>query len=107
MSGILLVVQDGGGGGGYGQFLILGLMVLVFYFFMIRPQQRRQREHRRYIAQVKKGDQVVTSGGIHGKVLSVSQDTLVLDIDKGVRLTIDKSSLSYEGHRRAQTAQGK
>ena len=54
-------------GRGFGDiFLLVGLLA-IFYFFMIRPQQKRQKEQRNFIAAIKKGDEVVTAGGIHGK----------------------------------------
>ena len=58
--------------------LLFGGMFLIFYFFMIRPQMKRQRESKEYRESISKGDKVVTIGGLHGKVLSVSDQTVVL-----------------------------
>ncbi len=66
----------------------------VFYFFMIRPQQKKAREQKELLAGIKKGDEVVTIGGMHGKVFLVEETTVTLDLDKGVKLTFDKSAVS-------------
>jgi len=66
----------------------------VFYFFMIRPQQKKAREQKELLAGIKKGDEVVTIGGMHGKVFQVDETTVTLDLDKGVKLTFDKSAVS-------------
>jgi preprotein translocase subunit YajC len=66
----------------------------VFYFFMIRPQQKKAKEQKELLAGIKKGDEVVTIGGLHGKVYQVDETTVTLDLDKGVKLTFDKSAVS-------------
>lgn len=66
----------------------------VFYFFMIRPQQKKQKEQKELLNNLKKGDEVVTIGGLHGKVFVVDETTVTLDLDKGVKLTFDKSAVS-------------
>ena len=66
----------------------------VFYFFMIRPQQKKAKEQKELLAGIKKGDEVVTIGGMHGKVYLVDDTTVTLDLDKGVKITFDKSAVS-------------
>ncbi len=66
----------------------------VFYFFMIRPQQKKQKEQKELINNLKKGDMVVTIGGIHAKVYAVDEAIITLEIDKGVKLTIDKTAVA-------------
>lgn len=66
----------------------------VFYFFMIRPQQKKAKEQKELLAGIKKGDEIVTIGGMHGKVYQVDETTVTLDLDKGVKLTFDKSAVS-------------
>ncbi|MCE7065703.1 preprotein translocase subunit YajC [Dyadobacter sp. CY326] len=66
----------------------------VFYFFMIRPQQKKQKEQKELLGNLKKGDQVVTIGGIHARVYTVEDATVTLELDKGVKLTIDKSAVA-------------
>lgn len=66
----------------------------VFYFFMIRPQQKKQKDQKQLIENLKKGDNVVTIGGLHGKIYSVDETTVTLDLDKGVKITFEKSSIA-------------
>ena len=73
----------------------------MFYFFMTRPQQKKQKEQKKFIEEIKRGDQVVTVGGIHGKVMTVEDDTLTLEIDKGVKIKIQKSSVSLDASKPA------
>ena len=80
-------------GQGMQSLLILGLMVLIFYFFMIRPQMKKQKELKNFRENLKAGDKVVTIGGIHGKILEVS-DTTVLVQAEGTKLRFDKSAIA-------------
>jgi preprotein translocase subunit YajC len=66
----------------------------VFYFFMIRPQQKKQKDLKNLLTNLKKGDQVVTIGGIHAKIYTVDELTITLELDKGVKLTVDKSAVA-------------
>jgi preprotein translocase subunit YajC len=72
----------------------------VFYFLMIRPQQRKQKEQIKFRDSVKKGDKIVTIGGIHGKIVEIQKETITLEIDKGVRITLERSAISMEGTKR-------
>ena len=80
-------------GQGIQSLLMLGLMVLIFYFFMIRPQMKKQKELKNFRENLKAGDKVVTIGGIHGKILEVS-DTTVLVQAEGTKLRFDKSAIA-------------
>lgn len=91
-----ILLQAGDGGGGYSSLILFGGVALVFYFFMIRPQQKKQKEQKKFIQEIKRGDQVVTIGGVHGKVLSTEETTLVLEVDKGVKMTFQKSAVSLD-----------
>jgi preprotein translocase subunit YajC len=84
------------------QLVMLGLIVVVFYFFMIRPQQKRSKEQKQFKEGIKRGDTVVTIGGMHGKVFQVNDETIVLEVDKGIQLTIEKSAISLESTMRLQ-----
>ena len=79
-----------------GQFVLLGAIMIVFYFFMIRPQQKKQKDQKKYRDNLKPGDDVVTIGGLYGKIVQVNEDTIVLDVDRGVKLTFTKDSISME-----------
>lgn len=80
-------------GQGMQSILMLGLMVLIFYFFMIRPQMKKQKDLKNFGENLKAGDKVVTIGGIHGKILEVS-DTTVLVQAEGTKLRFDKSAIA-------------
>lgn len=81
------------GGGGMTMLLMLALIFVVMYFFMIRPQQKRQKELNNFRNSLKKGDKVVTVGGIYGTVIEVAENKVMLEIDKDVRIKVDKASL--------------
>lgn len=67
----------------------------VFYFFMIRPQQKKQKDQKKFLEELKKGDEVVTIGGLHATVISVYETTVTLDVDsKGTKMKFEKSSIS-------------
>ena len=70
------------------------LVFLIFWFLMIRPQQRRMKEHQAQIAAVKKGDRVVTGGGLIGKVTKVTDSEVEVELAQGVRVTAVKSTLT-------------
>lgn len=71
-------------------------IIVVFYFFMIRPQQKKQKDQKSFVENLKKGDNVVTIGGLHGRVASVEGTTVTLEVDRGVKMTFEKSSISRE-----------
>ena len=77
--------------------MLLGIMV-VFYFFMIRPQQTKAKEQQAFINALKEGDKVITAGGVHGKIISVREKTVVVEIDsaKGVRAVFEKTSINKD-----------
>jgi len=82
------------------QFLPLILIGIVFYFFMIRPQTKKMKDQKTFIENIKKGDKVVTIGGIHGKIADINEDTYLLEIENGVKMKIDKVSVSLEASKR-------
>lgn len=92
----LLLQADGGQGGAVMQIIFFVGIALVFYFFMIRPQQKRQKEQKKFVEELKRGDTVVTVGGVHGKVLTVTEATVVLEVDKGCKITFQKSAISQD-----------
>ena len=96
-------LMQAGTGGNYGQFIMLGGMVAVFYLFFIRPQQRKQKDSKKFIEAINKGDKVVTMGGIHGKVTAVDDSTVTLDVDRGNKLVVEKSSISLDASKRYET----
>lgn len=98
---VLMGIPQGGGatqGGGSGQLvttvITFGLVIGIFYFLIIRPQSKRQKETKRMLADIKKGDRVVTAGGIRGVVQSVREETVVLKVDDTTKIEFSKGSLS-------------
>ncbi|MCC6818921.1 MAG: preprotein translocase subunit YajC [Bacteroidia bacterium] len=76
--------------------VFMGLMVIVFYFFMIRPQQKKMNKQKKFIEELKKGDNIVTTGGIHGKIESLDGGTTITISSEGTRLKIEKSAISSD-----------
>jgi len=74
-------------------FVFLLLIIVVFYFFMIRPQMKRQKDLKSYRANLNKGDKIVTTGGIYGKVLDIKDQTVTVEIAENVRIKIDKNAI--------------
>lgn len=74
-------------------FLPLILIIVVFWFFMIRPQMKRQKELKNFRDQLKKGDKIVTTGGIYGKVLEIGDYFIIMEVEGQNRLKVDKSAV--------------
>ncbi len=89
----ILQAQGAGQGGGMTMLLMLALIFVVMWLFMIRPQQKRQKELNNFRNSLSKGDKVVTVGGIYGTVIEVTDNKVLLEIDKDVRIKVDKASL--------------
>lgn len=70
------------------------ILFVIFYFLLIRPQQKRAKEHRQMISALQKGDNVITSGGIHGRVTAVNDDTVTVEISDGVRIKVSKEAVT-------------
>ena len=68
---------------------------VVFYFFLIRPQQKKQKEHQQMIGELKKNDEIVTSGGIHGTIVNAKEKTFVVRVDENTKIEIDKNFIAY------------
>lgn len=90
-----ILLQEGGQSGafGYGQFIFLIGIIAVFYFFMIRPQQKRAKEERIFRENLQKGDKVMSIGGLYGKVVSIDDQTVLLQVDESVKIRFDKTAI--------------
>ena len=75
-------------------FITFGLIILIFYFLIIRPQKKRDKEAQAMIEALKKGDKVVTIGGIHGTIITVKEHTVVIKVDDNARIEFSKSAVS-------------
>ena len=75
------------------QFMPLILMFVIFWFLLIRPQQKRQKEIRKFREGLKKGDNIITAGGIHGKIKEIKEDSFLISVSDNTVLRIDKGSV--------------
>ena len=95
---LLMGVPEGGSAGGSGQmvttFITFGLVILIFYFLIIRPQNKKQKETKKMLSTLKKGDKVVSIGGIHGTVVAVKEQSTVVKVDDNTKLEFSKSAIS-------------
>ena len=87
---------EGSGGSSLMSFLPLVLIILVFYLFFIRPQMKKSKEQKKFRESLKKGDKVITIGGIHGKIAEIDETTVVLEVGNQMRLTFEKSAIALD-----------
>ncbi len=95
---ILMSPQGGGAGGSQSNpIFTIGMMVMivvVFYFFFIRPQSKKNKELKQFRESLKKGDKIITAGGVHGKILEVNETTVIIETEGQGRLKIEKQSIA-------------
>lgn len=93
-----LQVSQPEAGGSQGSFLMtivtFGLVFFIFYFFIIRPQNKKQKETEKMISAIKKGDKIVTIGGIHGDVTSTKESTVIVKVDDNVKIEFSRSAIA-------------
>ncbi len=85
---------EGGGGGMVSTIIMFGAIFLIFYFMIIRPQQKRAKERDKMLANIQKGDKVVTSGGVHGTISGIDEKTVLLDVGDKVKLKVERSAVT-------------
>ena len=83
-----------GVGGGLINFLPIILMFVIFYFLLIRPQQKKAKEHQNMVNNLKKGDRVITSGGIYGEIAAIDENTVTVEIADKVRIKVSRPSIA-------------
>jgi preprotein translocase subunit YajC len=81
------------GGGGYQGIIMMVVIFAIFYFILIRPQQKKMKEHKQMVDELKKGDEIVTAGGMYATVENTTPDTLTVKIAEGVKVRITRSSV--------------
>ena len=89
-------------GGGYSGLIMIVLIFVVFWLFFIRPQSKQRKDEQKYREALQKGDDVVTIGGIHGKVVEVKPTTVMISIDNNVKIEVEKSAISVQPSQLAQ-----
>lgn len=98
LSSILLMApQNQEGGGGFGSLIFLLLIIVIFYMFFIRPQMKRSKEQKKFRENLKKGDKIVTIGGLHGKIVDVQETTFTIEVAENVRLKVEKTAVAMDG----------
>lgn len=99
-STLLYILLLGGGGGegsgGIGGFVPIILIFVVMYVFMILPQSRKAKAQRKFREELKKGDKIVNMAGIHGKIVELGETSMVIELEEGVRMRIERTSVSME-----------
>ncbi len=90
---IILLMADPEGGGAFTSFIFLGLIFFIFWFFIIRPQSKKQKEIQQKVSEMKKGDKVVTSGGMLGILHQADEETALMEVDKDVKVRVLKSAI--------------
>lgn len=96
MNFLLFMPQEGQEGGGLMSFLPLILIVLVFYLFFIRPQMKKSKDQKKFREAIKKGDKIVTIGGIHGKIIEVQEKTFTIEVEGQNRLKVERSAVAMD-----------
>lgn len=93
---LIAMAQQGGGGGGsmLSTIVMFALIILIFYFMILRPQQKRQKEREALLSSMKKGDKVITVGGIHGMIVGMEDKTVLVQIAENVKVKYEKSSIA-------------
>ncbi len=98
MYSILLQAQQGSQ---WPSIVFMVAIIGVFYFFMIRPQQKKAKDQKKFIEEIKKGEEVVTIGGMYGRVAEIEGDTIILEVERGARIKMSKSAVSMESTKQA------
>ena len=91
---ILMSQPDGGGGSAVGNIIFLAAIIGVFYFLIIRPQQKRQKDRDVMIYALKKGDKVITAGGVHGNIVGLEEKTVLVQIADNVKVKVERGSIT-------------
>ena len=90
---LLQAAAAGQQGGGWSMWIMLALIFVVMWFFMIRPQKKQQKELQNFRDSLKKGDKVVTIGGIYGTVAEIKEDSVLIEVDSNVKIRVSKQAL--------------
>ena len=81
--------------------LMMVLMFGILYFFMIRPQQKKAKDQKKFTEEIKRGDYIVTIGGLHGRIAEIEDDTFIVEVERGARIKFSKSAVSMESTKAA------
>lgn len=97
---------EGSQGGIFGMLIPIALMILIFYFFIIRPQSKRQQDHNKMLSDLKRGDEVVTTGGIIGRIHAVTDAIITLEVAQNTRIRVLKGQIAgrHESEKPAESS---
>lgn len=90
---MMMPPSEGSKSNPYQSLIFIALIIVVFYFFMIRPQVKRQKEMKNFRDSLAKGDKIVTTGGIYGKITAINENVITIDIGNNVTIKVDKSAV--------------
>jgi len=96
-----VILQAAGGNNLMGTIIPMVLIMVVFYFFMIRPQMKKAKEHKKLVEDLKIGDKIVTTAGIHGKIVGAAETTFLIEVEGGTKIRFDKSAISLDATKAA------
>lgn len=96
MQNVFLMASQGGNAGGAETLIFIAVIIVVFYFFMIRPQMKKNKKIQSYREALKKGDNIVTIGGLHGKIVDVKETTFIIEVEDGSKLRIEKAAVALD-----------
>lgn len=98
------VILQAPANGMLGTIVPMVLIMIVFYFFMIRPQMKKAKDHKKLVEELKIGDKIVTTAGIHGKIVGSNDTTFLIEVEGGTKIRFDKSAISLDATKAATTA---
>lgn len=90
------IILDAAAGSNYQMLIMMGAIAIVFYFFMIRPQVKKAKEHKKMVSELKKGDKIITTAGIHGRIFDSNETTFLIEVEGGSKIRFDKSAVSLD-----------
>jgi preprotein translocase subunit YajC len=96
-----VILQAAGGSNMLSTIVPMVLIMVVFYFFMIRPQVKKAKDHKKLVAELGKGDKVITTAGIHGKIVDLNETTFLIEVESGAKIRFDKSAVSLDATKAA------
>ena len=100
---ISTVILQVAGGSSTTTLIMMGAIMVVFYFFMIRPQVKKAKEHKKLVSELGIGDKVITTAGIHGKIVGANDTTFLIEVEGGTKIRFDKSAISLDATKAATT----
>ncbi|MGN7204833.1 preprotein translocase subunit YajC [Pedobacter sp. SAFR-022] len=98
-----VILQAAAGGNMLSTLVPMVLIMIVFYFFMIRPQVKKAKDHKKLVAELGKGDKVITTAGIHGRIVDMNETTFLIEVEGGTKIRFEKSAISLDATKATTT----